>query len=90
MSSSHPLNHDAPYPGGHPDHGYPPPPGNYGSHQVSAATSLTSNSITLKEHLHLNTVDSISKMTITLTIMREDSMTTRMEEKNIIKTRRLG
>ena len=90
MSTSHPLNHDAPYPVGLPDHGYPLPPGNYGSHQVSTATSLTSNSITLKEHLHLNTMDSISTMTITVTIMREDSMTTRMEERDIIKTRRSG
>lgn len=90
MSTSHPLNHEAPYPGGHPDHGYPPPPGNYGSPQVSTATSLTINSITLKDHLHLNTMDSITRMTIKLTIMREDSMTSRMEERDIIKTRRSG
>ena len=89
MSTSHPLNHDAPYPGGHPGQGYAPP-GNIGSHQVKSVSSLTSNSITLKDHRLLITMGSTSMMTTMLTIMREDSMTTKVDRTDIIKANRMG
>ena len=89
MSTSHPLNHDAPYPGGHPGHGYLPP-GNNGSHQVSTLSYLLCSSITLKDHRLLTTMDSTSMMTTMLTIMREDSMTTKVDRTDIIKARRMG
>ena len=89
MSASNPLNYDASYPGGHPGHGYPPP-GNIGSNQVSTIFSLTWSSITLKDRLLLNTMDSMITMTIMSKIMREDSMTTKVDMTDIIKVKRMG